>query len=307
MGHFFYCIHIQQDDEDIAYRGKLKIAIKFSPLNKPSVPIKKDKQVVGSLHVAIKEALDLPKMDPFGLTDATVKLYLLPNRTSSSKKKTRIIKDSLSPVWNEEFEYKFVNLKELQTDRVLEATVWDFDRRGSNDFIGGVRLGLPRKHKEWMDSVGEEVSHWEEVLSRPGEWVEHWHDLRASMNSLWRLAEPRPPRNLGKLSPIGEAHAQDSLHGDVGVIESPISPVPTPISAESANTPPCPVSHDPPLPPPPCPAAPLVSTSSPPDSGDEEVVEEEGPPLQGKTPIPAISVMDHERLKESTGQVRTCV
>jgi hypothetical protein len=167
--------------------------------------------------VSIKEAEDLPKMDPFGLTDATVKMYLLPNRSSSSKKKTRIIKDSLSPVWNEDFEYKFLNLKQLKTERVLEITVWDFDRRGSNDFIGGLRLGLPSKRKDWMDSVGDEVGHWEEVLAHPGEWVEHWHNLRSSMTSLWRQAEreTRVSRNLDIMSPIGEAlpGRQSPAHG----------------------------------------------------------------------------------------------
>ena len=91
-------------------------------------------------------------MDPFGLTDATVKLYLLPDRSSSTKKKTTVVKNSLNPVWNEEFEYKLVNLKELKTTRVLEVTVWDYDRRGSNDFIGGLRLGpahVSGKHKDW--------------------------------------------------------------------------------------------------------------------------------------------------------------
>ena len=123
-------------------------------------------------------------MDPFGLTDATVKLYLLPDRSSSTKKKTTVVKNSLNPVWNEEFEYKLVNLKELKTTRVLEVTVWDYDRRGSNDFIGGLRLGpahVSGKHKDWMDTSEEEASHWEEVLAHPSEWIEHWHTLRSAM------------------------------------------------------------------------------------------------------------------------------
>lgn len=209
----------QQDDEDSIYKGKLKLAMKFQPYGRASRRGRKDSKVSGSLHVSIKEAGELPKMDPFGLTDATVKIYLLPNRSSSSKKKTRIVKDNLNPVWNEDFEYKFLNLKELKTERVLEVTVWDFDRRGSNDFIGGLRLGPPSKHKEWMDSVGEEVEHWEEVLARPGEWVERWHDLRSSMSSLWKQAETRISRNINILSPIGETLSgqQSPACRDVGV------------------------------------------------------------------------------------------
>lgn len=192
--------------------------MKFQPHNRSSRRSRKDSKVIGSLHVSIKEAEDLPKMDPLGLTDAAVKLYLLPNRSSYSKKKTHIVKDSLSPVWNKEFEYKYLNLKELKTQRVLEVTVWDFDRRGSNDFIGGLRLGPSSKHMEWMDSVGEEMEHWEEVLARPGEWVERCHNLRSSMSSLWKL-EARMTRNLNILSPIGETLSgqQSPVHRDAGV------------------------------------------------------------------------------------------
>lgn len=143
---------------------------------------------MGSLLISIKEAKDLPRMDSQGLTDATVKLYLLPKHSSTSKKKTTVVKNSLDPVWNEEFAYKSVSLKELKTERVLEVTVWDYDRRGSNDFIGGLRLGPNSedsdKNIDWMDSTREEVDHWEEMLSHPGEWIEYWHNLRPSMQYL---------------------------------------------------------------------------------------------------------------------------
>lgn len=185
-------------------------------------------RVVGVLHVSIKEAEDLPKMDPLGLTDATVKLYLLPSRTSSSKKKTCIVKNSLCPVWNEDFEYRYLNLKELKTERVLEVTVWDFDRRGSNDFIGGLRLGPSSKNKEWMDSIDEELGHWEEVLAHPGEWVERWHTLRSSMTSLWKLAEreTRLTRNLDIISPSKEAPSdQQSEMGGVSAKHEPAHPI----------------------------------------------------------------------------------
>ena len=166
-------------------------------------------------------------MDPGGLTDGTVKLYLLPNRSSASKKKTHIINNNLNPVWNEEFEYKFVNLKELKTERALEVTVWDYDRRGANEFIGGLKIGPAviegsGKHREWLDSSPEEVSHWEEVLANPGEWVERWHALRVSTGSSGgggggggkkrtaNLQSEEIPRSMGILSPIGESASSPS-------------------------------------------------------------------------------------------------
>ena len=140
----------------------------------------------GTLHVAIHQAEDLPAMDEHGLTDATVKFYLLPNQSSSGKRKTKVINNKLNPVWDEQFTYENIFLDDLSSQRVLEVTVWDYDRRGSNDFIGGLRIGpnpdsVTDGLKDWMDSIGDEVSHWEAMLERPGEWVERWHDLRPSM------------------------------------------------------------------------------------------------------------------------------
>ena len=34
-----------------------------------------------------------------------------------------------------------VSLEQLVKERVLEVTIWDFNQRSSNDFLGGVRLG----------------------------------------------------------------------------------------------------------------------------------------------------------------------
>ena len=143
-------------------------------------------RIIGTLHIAIYQAQNLLVMDEDELTDATVKLYLLPNQSSSGKRKTRVISHNLNPVWNEQFTYKNVYLDDLSSGRVLEVTVWDYDRRGSNGFIGGVRMGphpdsLPHLPKDWMDSIGDEVTHWEAMLKQPGEWVEQWHTLRLSM------------------------------------------------------------------------------------------------------------------------------
>jgi hypothetical protein len=149
-------------------------------------------------------------MDEHGLTDATVKMYLLPNQSSSGKRKTQIIKHSLNPVWNEQFTYENICLEDLASGRVLEVTVWDYDRRGSNDFIGGLRVGPAvvdaAKPKDWMDSIGDEVTHWEDMLARPGEWVEQWHVLRPSMRPLGKHPSiswsPKPRKK--ELSPVRE-------------------------------------------------------------------------------------------------------
>jgi hypothetical protein len=140
----------------------------------------------GTLHINIKQAKELPKMNPNGLTDGLVKCHLLPDKSAKGKRKTGVIKNNLNPVWEERFTYEKVALEELSKERVLEACVCHNDPKGNNIVIGGVRLGsapsTASKHKEWMDSIGDEVSHWEAMLTHPGEWVDRWHTLRHSMD-----------------------------------------------------------------------------------------------------------------------------
>ena len=147
------------------------------------------------LHILVKKAEGLPAMDPSGTTNSFVRTYLLPNKLVSSKKKTGVVSKTLEPEWNEELVYTVVPLDELETTRVLEVTLWDHDRRGINAFIGGLRIGpdpiVAGNPELWMDSSADESSHWEAMLTKPGEWVEQWHTLRPAMESRQMIKKRR--------------------------------------------------------------------------------------------------------------------
>ncbi|RMB97828.1 hypothetical protein DUI87_25685 [Hirundo rustica rustica] len=112
----------------------------------------------------------------------------LPLHGKASKRKTPVVKKTLNPHYNHTFVYNGVNPEDLQ-HICLELTVWDREPLSSNDFLGGVRLGVGNgmsngQAVDWMDSTGEELNLWQKMCQYPGSWAEGTLQLRPTMAKL---------------------------------------------------------------------------------------------------------------------------
>lgn len=73
-------------------------------------------------------------------SDPYVKTYLLPDKSSHSKKKTAVKKKTLNPVYDQTLRYK-VRIGELRS-RTLNLSVWHAEPLGRNVFLGEVEVAL---------------------------------------------------------------------------------------------------------------------------------------------------------------------
>ncbi|KAK2145163.1 hypothetical protein LSH36_698g01047 [Paralvinella palmiformis] len=169
----------------LAYKGDLIVSLKFVTCDYLMNKRRGRGGERGELQVLIKEARNLTAVRANGTSDPFCKGYLLPEKTKHAKQKTPVKKKDCNPTWNHTFVFEDIAWADLK-ERSLELTVWDHDRFTSNDFLGGVRLGLGTgtsggRPVDWMDSQGEEVTIWKSMLERPNVWIDGTLILRPSM------------------------------------------------------------------------------------------------------------------------------
>ncbi|NXW05155.1 SYTL4 protein, partial [Fregetta grallaria] len=173
------------------YKGELVVSMKYIPSSKHPGAGNGRKGKTGEngeLQVWIKEAKNLTAVKSGGTSDSFVKGYLLPHKNKASKRKTPVVKKTLNPHYNHTFVYNGISPEDLQ-HICLELTVWDREPLSSNDFLGGVRLGVGNgmsngQAVDWMDSTGEELNLWQKMCQYPGSWAEGTLQLRSTMAKL---------------------------------------------------------------------------------------------------------------------------
>ena len=79
--------------------------------------------------------------------------------SEKSKRRTKTVMNSCQPQWNQSFIYSNVRPSELRS-RVLEVTVWDYSRFGSNEFLGEIGIDLHGVNGNGTSGLVEEEPVW---------------------------------------------------------------------------------------------------------------------------------------------------
>ncbi|XP_072250946.1 regulating synaptic membrane exocytosis protein 2 isoform X4 [Leuresthes tenuis] len=185
----------------------------------PRVQVKLWYDKVGhQLIVTILGAKDLPPREDGRPRNPYVKIYFLPDRSvnycsssDKSKRRTKTVKKSLEPKWNQTFMYSPVHRREFR-ERMLEITLWDQARvrEEESEFLGEILIELET-------ALLDDEPHWYKLQT---------HDVsslplpRASPNAQRRqLHGESPTRRLQRSQRISDSEISDyDCEDGVGVI-----------------------------------------------------------------------------------------
>uniref|UniRef100_A0A8C5DZT3 Regulating synaptic membrane exocytosis 2 n=1 Tax=Gouania willdenowi TaxID=441366 RepID=A0A8C5DZT3_GOUWI len=163
------------------------------------------------LIVTILGAKDLQPREDGRPRNPYVKIYFLPDRSDKSKRRTKTVKKSLEPKWNQTFMYSPVHRREFR-ERMLEITLWDQARvrEEESEFLGEILIELET-------ALLDDEPHWYKLQT---------HDVssvplpRASPNTQRRqLHGESPTRRLQRSQRISDSEISDyDCEDGVGVI-----------------------------------------------------------------------------------------
>ncbi|KAG7512957.1 regulating synaptic membrane exocytosis 1-like isoform X1 [Solea senegalensis] len=95
------------------------------------------------LIVNVMQAVDLPLRPDGRPRSPYVKMYFLPDRSDKSKRRTKAVKKTCEPKWNQTFVYPHVHRRDFR-NHMLELTLWDQPRSPEEDsiFMGEILIEL---------------------------------------------------------------------------------------------------------------------------------------------------------------------
>uniref|UniRef100_A0A915MN05 Uncharacterized protein n=1 Tax=Meloidogyne javanica TaxID=6303 RepID=A0A915MN05_MELJA len=124
-----FCFSPSQFNSDVSgICGRLEMALLYLPQKR-------------ELIISLSRAYDLLPRPNENDRNPYIKLFLIPDRSERSRRQSKVITGTQSPVWEEHFFYEDLDENELAT-RVLEVTLWDYDAFESHSFLGEALIDL---------------------------------------------------------------------------------------------------------------------------------------------------------------------
>lgn len=165
--------------DELPSRGLLSLSLKYIPAGSEGG----GQPPSGELHFWIKEAQGLVPLRP-GSLDTYIQCSVLPDDSRASRQRTRVVRRSLSPVFNHTMVYDGFGPADLR-QACAELSLWDHGALASRQ-LGGTRLSLGTGSSyglqvPWMDSTPEEKQLWQTLLEQPCEWVDGLLPLRTNL------------------------------------------------------------------------------------------------------------------------------
>ncbi|XP_039536505.1 synaptotagmin-like protein 1 isoform X2 [Pimephales promelas] len=168
---------VQLSPDAIISRGTILFSIKFVPPGSEG----NGHPLTGELHIWLREIVGLLPTKR-GAPNTFVKSVVLPDESGISGQRTRLVRGSVSPVFNHTMVYDGFQSSDLM-QACAEITVWNPHH---SDCLGGVRLstGSGMSYSQsvcWMDSTKDEISVWSRVMQSCNSWVDTCLPIRTNL------------------------------------------------------------------------------------------------------------------------------
>uniref|UniRef100_A0A286XE38 Synaptotagmin like 1 n=1 Tax=Cavia porcellus TaxID=10141 RepID=A0A286XE38_CAVPO len=172
-------LRVPPSPSELLSRGLLLLSLKYVPAGSEGG----GQPVSGELHFWVKEAQNLVPLRS-GSLDTFVQCSVLPDDSRAGRQRTRVVRHSLSPMFNHTMVYDGFGPADL-CQACAELSLWDHGALASRQ-LGGIRLSLGTGSSyglqvPWMDSTPEEKNLWQTLLERPCEWVDGLLPLRTNL------------------------------------------------------------------------------------------------------------------------------
>ncbi|XP_027131860.1 regulating synaptic membrane exocytosis protein 1 isoform X10 [Larimichthys crocea] len=180
------------------------------------------------LIVNVLQAVELPLRPDGRPRSPYVKMYFLPDRSDKSKRRTKTVKKTCEPKWNQTFVYTHVHRRDFR-NHMLELTIWDQPRspEGDSAFMGEILIELETalldEKPHWYPLQTHDVS--SIPLPRPSPYLPRRHTHTDApgkkLQRSQRVTEPEFDEGTAVVSKAADGRGRERQRESTSTLEVP--------------------------------------------------------------------------------------